>query len=53
MKNFIAILILVLCSSYIFSQDIRLSFTAVDNDGNFVQLDSIRAEKYFSVVNTP
>ncbi|MBR3797285.1 MAG: hypothetical protein IKK36_00020 [Bacteroidales bacterium] len=52
MKNFIAILILVLCSSYIFSQDIRLSFTAVDNDGNFVQLDSVRAEKYYSDPST-
>ncbi|MBO7571120.1 MAG: fibrobacter succinogenes major paralogous domain-containing protein [Bacteroidales bacterium] len=54
MKNFISTLFfIVFCTSYIFSQDTRLTFTAVDNDGNFVQLDSIRAEKYFSVVNTP
>ena len=53
MKNFISFLFfIVFCSSYIFSQDTRLTFTAVDNDGNFVQLDSIRAEKYFSDPST-
>ena len=53
MKNFISFLFfIVFCSSYIFSQDTRLTFTAVDNDGNFVKLDSVRAEKYYSDPST-
>ncbi len=54
MKHLFSFLLFtILLSSYIFAQETRLTFTAIDNDGNFVQLDSIRAEKYFSVVNTP
>ncbi len=52
MKKIISVIFLLGLCFYTFSQDIILKFTAVDYEGNHIQLDSIRASKWTNIPYT-